>query len=115
MRRELFHAPCKSQCRYKRSPHQRVDLRGAEAEEQAEALREEMNKEIELSKDSRNWISKFRENQNITELDRSVIVTLIERVMIFRDKRVEIVFRWQNEYQRYVDLITLALSERRAV
>ena len=89
--------------------------RRSEAEAQAEALREEMNKEIELSKDSRNWISKFRENQNITELDRSVIVTLIERVMIFRDKRVEIVFRWQNEYQRYVDLITLALSERRAV
>jgi len=73
--------------------------RRKEAEEQAEAVREEMSQELADSSESRAWIELFRRHQNITELDRNAVVTMIERIMLYKDHRVEIVFRWQEEYQ----------------
>ena len=73
--------------------------RRAEAEEQADAIREELNKEISGVADNQGWMEQFRKYRNITALDRALIVTLIERINIYREHRVEIVFRWQNEYQ----------------
>ncbi|MFG6353118.1 MAG: recombinase family protein [Oscillospiraceae bacterium] len=78
--------------------------RRQEAEEQADGIREEMSQELAGSSENRIWMEQFRKYQNITELDRAVIVTLIERIMLCKDHTVEIVFRWQNEYQWLVDL-----------
>jgi DNA invertase Pin-like site-specific DNA recombinase len=78
--------------------------RRQEAEEQADGIREEMSQELAGSSENRTWMEQFRKFQNITELDRAVIVTLIERIMLCKDHTVEIVFRWQNEYQWLVDL-----------
>ena len=84
--------------------------RREEAEQQAEILREEMGREIASADNG--WIERFRESQNITALDRRLVVSLIERVMIFRDKRVEIVCRWQNEFELQRDLLRMAQAER---
>ena len=89
--------------------------RRAEAEEQAETMREELSQEMDAGADERAWAAQFRKHRNLTELDRCVVVTLIERVRIYREHRVEIVFRWQNEYQNAVDLLTRALAEKKAV
>lgn len=35
-------------------------------------------------------------------------MTLIERILIFRDRRVEIVYRWQNEFRWQMDLLLRA-------
>ena len=56
--------------------------RRQEAEEQADAIREEMGQELAGSSENRAWMGQFRKFQNITELDRAVIVTLIERIML---------------------------------
>jgi len=72
--------------------------RRAEAEEQADAIREEMNQEMVDSFEGRGWMEQFRKHRNIDALDRAIVVSLIERVLIFRDHRVEIVYRWQNEF-----------------
>lgn len=77
--------------------------RRAEVEEQADAIREEMCCEIE--KGDRNWMGQFRKCQNIETLERSVVVSLIERVMIYRGQRVEIIYRWHNEFQWQMDLL----------
>lgn len=87
--------------------------RRGEAEEQAEFLREEMGRELELPNHS--WMEQFRKHQNITALDRRLVVSLIERVLIFRDRRVELVYRWDDEFQMQSELVEQALSERRAV
>ena len=80
----------------------------AEAEEQAEAIQEQMGQEMAFGAESRVWIDRFRKYKNITELDRSAVVTLVERVLIFREHRVEIVFRWQNEYRAMLELLARA-------
>ena len=56
----------------------------------------------------------FSRQGSITALDRRLVVSLIERVLIFRDRRVEIVYRWQDEFILQTELVEQALSERRA-
>ena len=80
--------------------------RRAEAEAQAEAIQEEMGREIEH--EDRRWMEQFRKHRNITGLERSIIVTLVERILIFRGHRVEIVYRWHNEFRSQMDLLLQA-------
>ncbi len=79
--------------------------RRKEAEEQAEGIREEMSQELAGSSENRAWMDQFRKHENISELDRSVVVMLIERIMLYQEHRLEIVFRWQNEFQWLSDLL----------
>ena len=59
-----------------------------------------------------------KQRAGITALDRTLVVSLIERIMVYRDKRVEIVYRWQNEFRWQVELLQRAqqsFSQREAV
>ena len=92
--------------------------RRAEAEEQAEAIQAEMGREIGSLAEGRGWMGQFRKHQNIDALDRTIVVTLIERVLIYRERRVEVVYRWQNEFRWQMDLLLQAqamLPEREVV
>ena len=80
--------------------------RRTHAEEQADAIREEMEQELNNFNQGLGWVEQFRKHQNIEALDRFVVVTLIERILICRDRRVEIVYRWQNEFQWYLELLS---------
>jgi len=83
--------------------------RREEAEAQAEAIREEMERETG-NVNGRDWMEQFRRHRNIDALDRTIVVSLIERVLIFREHRVEIVYRWHNEFQWQMDLLLQAKS-----
>lgn len=85
--------------------------RRAQAEEQADAIRGEMEQEINHSDQGLGWIEEFRRYQNIEALDRSIVVRLIERVLIFRDRRVDIVYRWQNEFLWQTELLLRAQGQ----
>ena len=82
--------------------------RRAEAEAQAEAIQEEMSRETANLSEGRGWMEQFRKHQNINALERSIIVTLIERILIFRDRRVEIVYRWHDEFHWQMYLLRQA-------
>lgn len=81
-----------------------------EAEGQIELLQKEMNMELR----PHDWMEHFSRQGSITALDRRLVVSLIERVLIFRDRRVEIVYRWRDEFILQTELVEQALSERRA-
>ena len=77
-----------------------------------------MSQAMDSSEKGRSWMEQFRKHQNITALDRTLVVSLIERIMVYRDKRVEIVYRWQNEFRWQVELLQRAqqsFSQREAV
>ena len=82
--------------------------RRAEAEQRLEAIQEEMSRERDNFSEGRGWMEQFRKHRNIDALDRTIVVSLIERVLIFRDRRVEIVYRWHNEFGWYMDLLVQA-------
>ena len=76
-----------------------------------------MGRELDNSSNN-HWIEQFIRHRNITSLDRRIVVTLIERVLIFRDRWVEIVYRWHNEFEWQAELVAQAqklLPEKEAV
>lgn len=86
-----------------------------EAEQQAEAIRNEMSQEFAHAMSNQSWIEQFRRQKDIEELERGIVVRLVERVMIYREHRVEIVFRWQNEFQWLTDLLARQANSKREV
>lgn len=57
------------------------------------------------------WIQMFKKYENITELHRSVLVNLIDRIVIYDAEHVEVVFRYQDKFrnaQDYVSRFTMA-------
>lgn len=69
----------------------------AEAEAQVEGLQEEMVRALENSADGNVWMEQFKKYRNITKLDRTAVVSLIDRIFIYKDKRVDIIFNCQDE------------------
>ena len=81
--------------------------RREEAEAQIEELQREMTVKIDTAT-SRGWIEQFRKHQGLTSLDRAIVVSLVERILIYREHRVEVVFRWHDEYRHQLDLLMQA-------
>ena len=71
----------------------------SEAETQVEAVREEMCHVLENTVHGCGWMEQFKKYRNITALDRVIVVSLIDRIYIYRDKRVEIKYNWQDEFR----------------
>ena len=87
---------------------QRYSEQNAEAEKQLLALQDVLADIQEHGSASLGWMNEFREHQNITSLDRETVVALIERIFVFDDKRVEITFRWHDEYEWQADILQRA-------
>lgn len=87
---------------------QRYSEQNAEAEKQLLALQDVLADIQEHGSASLGWMNEFREHQNITALDRETVVALIERIFVFDDKRVEITFRWHDEYEWQADILQRA-------
>ena len=84
---------------------QRYAEQSAEAEKQLLSLQDTLMNIQEHGSASLTWMNEFREHQNITSLDRETVVALIERILIYEDKRVEIIFRWHDEYAWQADIL----------
>ena len=87
---------------------QRYAEQSAEAEKQLLALQDMLKDIQEHGSASLGWMNEFREHQNIASLDRETVVALIERILIYDDKRVEITFRWHDEYEWQADILKCA-------
>ena len=87
---------------------QRYSEQNAEAEKQLLALQDVLADIQEHGSASLGWMNEFREHLNITALDRETVVALIERIFVFDDKRVEITFRWHDEYEWQADILQRA-------
>lgn len=53
-------------------------------------------------------IDELRENLTINSLDRMMLVTFIDRILIFDDNRIEIVFKYRNEMEKMEGIISTA-------
>ena len=69
------------------------------AETKQEAIRNELN--------LRPWIETFRKYQNIEKLDRCIVVSLIEKIIVYDKNRIAVVFHFQDEIQRAISLAGL--------
>ena len=56
------------------------------------------------------WLEEFRENMEIEKLDRMLLVSLIDKILVYENKTVEIVFKYRNEMAKAVELVKSELE-----
>ncbi len=74
-----------------------------EAQGQAEAIRTQIEQIRESSMKRKGGTDQFKEYQNLTVLDRAVVVCFIEKILIYKHRQVKIVYNWQDEYYWLAD------------
>lgn len=70
--------------------------------EKLREVRNEENKKIDSHND---WVEAFKKHSGITEIDRSVVVELIDKIIIKKDGSIEIVFKYKNAFVEIIDEI----------
>lgn len=83
-----------------------------EATSQLEVFQTEISKETLSQQESAKWIEQVKQYLGIKELERSIIVTLIDHILVYPDKQIEIVFRFQDEYQWFSETIQYILENQ---
>lgn len=51
------------------------------------------------------WIAQFRQYENITEITRKMVIHMVERINVYEDSVVEIVFRHQDQIKEIMEYI----------
>lgn len=77
-------------------------------EETMEILKRiEEEKDLAFSKKKTDlaWMDSFKENRNVTELTRELVVTLIDRIEVSADKSIEITFRFKDEFKQLKECV----------
>lgn len=85
---------------------QSYTIRMAELEKQLEALQNTLAEIKNRGSSDNAWIRKFKQHENLAELDRCAVVELIDRILIGADRYVDIKFRWQDEYAWLLEALT---------
>ncbi|MCT4543643.1 MAG: zinc ribbon domain-containing protein [Vallitalea sp.] len=85
------------------------EIRCNEIEKQILEL-ESRAKELIKSKGKSAWITNFTNNKNITEITRSIIVSLVEKIVVVDKKKIIIHFRFQDEYKDAIEYVESILQ-----
>ena len=81
------------------------DKKISERQRSLAVINDERQQAVDAGTSQNDWIKTFREYENITELHRSVIVNLIEKIIIYDSKHIEVKFRYQDRFEAAVQYI----------
>jgi DNA invertase Pin-like site-specific DNA recombinase len=76
------------------------DKKIADAETAVLQLREEIERLAAGEVDNHDWINKFRACTDVKTLERKMVAELIDCVKVYEDSRIEVKFRYYNEFAR---------------
>ena len=77
------------------------------AEKKMQSLIETKQEALRNKPNLKPWIETFRKYQNIEELDRSIVVSLIDRIIVHDKDHITVVFHFQDEIQNVISLAGL--------
>lgn len=77
----------------------------ADAQDAVNKLEQERREILSQKEVNSGWIQQFVQYQGITELTREVVVTLIDRIYVYEDKRIRIDFNYRDEIEYYQELL----------
>mgnify|MGYP000211286557 CR=1 FL=1 len=60
---------------------------------------------VEGNTDGQQWISYFKEHENISELNRKLAVELIDRITVYEQQKIHIQFKYQRQYENALAFI----------
>lgn len=78
------------------------------AEQDLRRLQKEAKDSVSNLMQSCDWIDTFRQFQNITVLSRPVAATLIDHINVCEGNRIEVVFRYQYDFEQALEVINHA-------
>ena len=91
----------------------------AERIDEATAAIEKLNKEkreiLDGVSKQQSWVEQFRQYENVTELTRPMVIHLIERINIFEDANIEIVFRHRNQIEEILQFISEKTANKKVL
>lgn len=73
------------------------------AQEQAEAVRTKIGQIRKNGMEGKAWTDQLKKYQYLTMLDRAAVVCFIEKILVYKDKKVKIIYNWQDEYHWSAD------------
>ena len=80
--------------------------KSAEIEATIRKLQEEIETVFKEGLFADEWIDTFTKTGNITSLDRSIVLSLMEKITIHEENRIEITFKYQDEYETLCRIIS---------
>ena len=102
-----------------RSEYESLKKELAERIAEAAAAIEKLNKEkreiLDGVSKQQSWIEQFRQYENVTELTRPMVIHLIERINIFEDSHIEIVFRHRNQIEEILRFISEQTTDKKVL
>ena len=102
-----------------RSEYESLKKELAERIAEATAAIEKLNKEkreiLDGVSKQQSWIEQFRQYENVTELTRPMVIHLIERINIFEDSNIEIVFRHRNQIKEILRFISEQTTDKKVL
>ena len=75
-----------------------------EKQEAVKRLKREQQDAAAMGSQNRAWVQVFAQYENVQELDRRLLLALVDRILIYEDKKVEIVFRYRDEFARAMEI-----------
>ena len=75
-----------------------------EKQEALKRLEREQRDAAAMGSQNRAWVQVFAQYENVQELDRRLLMALVDKIFIFEDKRVEIAFRYRDEFARATEV-----------
>lgn len=48
------------------------------------------------------WFNKFKKNKKVESITRDILDSLIEKILIYEDGNIKIIFNFQNEYDELI-------------
>jgi len=89
----------------------RYDRKIAETENAVFSIEKEIDELASGESAGQEWIGYFKQYGNVEELSRKLLVHLIDRVLVYEDKKIHIRFKFQHEYDRTTAFLkTVAMS-----
>lgn len=55
--------------------------------------------------DTMGWVKNFTEKKGFGKLTRGLLLELVEEILVYDKKRIEVVFKFQNEYEDSIDFV----------
>lgn len=102
-----------------RSEYESLKKELAERIAEATAAIEKLNKEkreiLDGVSKQQSWIEQFRQYENVTDLTRPMVIHLIERINIFENSNIEIVFRHRNQIEEILRFISEQTTDKKVL
>ena len=68
-------------------------------------LEKECSQAINTVGASKTWIAIFKEYENFTALNRRVLLSLVDKILIYENHCIEVIFKYKDEYEETLDFI----------